>query len=77
MILANVGMDMMVWRQEQFFDPVHNSSARGAARGTLFCTTHKLEGIRAINAKLNDPILSVSDETILALCHLAGLEVST
>lgn len=75
-ILAHGGMDMMTWRGEQFFDPRSRSHIRGRTLGTMFCMKHKLEAIRIINERLKDPILSTSDETILAVSHLASYEVS-
>ncbi|KAE9365192.1 hypothetical protein N431DRAFT_488401 [Stipitochalara longipes BDJ] len=74
-ILANSGLDMMIWRGEQFFDPMTRSNVRGREIGTVFCTKHKMEAIRIINERLNDPLLSTSDETILAVSHLAGYEM--
>jgi hypothetical protein len=74
-ILANAGLDMMIWQGEQFFDPLTRSNVRGRELGTAFCTRHKMEAIRIINERLNDPLQSTSDETILAVSHLAGYEV--
>jgi len=74
-ILAQGGMDMMTWRGEPFFDPLTRSAARGRELGTVFCLKHKTEAIRIINERINDPILCTSDETILAVSHLAGYEV--
>lgn len=74
-ILAHAGMDMMTWRGEQFFDPLTNSHERGRTLGTAFCEMHKLEAIRIINDRLNDPVLATSDETILVVSHLACYEV--
>jgi hypothetical protein len=74
-ILANAGLDMMTWRGEQFFDPLTRSNVRGRELGTVFCAKHKMEAIRIINERLNDPLLSTSDETILAVSHLASYEV--
>lgn len=74
-ILAHAGLDMMTWRGEPFFDPDTRSNIRGRELGTVFCAKHKIEAIRIINRRLNDPLLSTSDETILAVSHLAGYEV--
>jgi hypothetical protein len=74
-ILAQGGLDMMTWRGEPFFDPSTRSAARGRELGTVFCLKHKTEAIRIINERINDPILCTSDETILAVSHLAGYEV--
>jgi hypothetical protein len=74
-ILAQGGLDMMTWRGEPFFDPLTRSAARGRELGTVFCLKHKTEAIRIINERINDPILCTSDETILAVSHLAGYEV--
>ena len=67
---------MMTWRGEPFFDPRGRSNIRGRALGTTFCMKHKLEAMRIINERLGDPVLSTSDETILAVSHLANYEVS-
>jgi len=75
-ILANGSLDMMTWRGEQFFDSKTRSNVRGRELGTVFCMKHKTEAIRIINERLSDPSLSVSDETILAVSHLAAYEVS-
>lgn len=74
-ILAQGGLDMMTWRGEPFFDPSTRSAARGRELGTVFCLKHKTEAIRIINERLNVPILCTSDETILAVSHLAGYEM--
>jgi hypothetical protein len=66
---------MMTWRGEPFFDQSTRSAFRGRELGTAFCMKHKTEAIRIINERLNDPILCTSDETILAVSHLAGYEV--
>ena len=75
-ILANGALDMMTWRGEQFFDPTTRSTVRGRELGTVFCMKHKMEAIRIINERLSDRSQSVSDETILAVSHLAAYEVS-
>lgn len=66
---------MMIRQGEQLFDPEQGSSVRGSKYGSIFCMRHKLEGIRIINEKLSHPTQCVSDETIIAVCHLIGLEV--
>jgi hypothetical protein len=74
-ILADSGNDMMIRQGEQLFDPEQGSSLRGSKYGSIFCMKHKLEAIRIINEKLSHPAQCVSDETIIAVCHLIGLEV--
>lgn len=74
-ILAHGALDMMTWRGEQFFDPTTRSNGRGRQLGTVFCMKHKTEAIRIITERLSDPSLSVSDQTILAVSHLAAYEV--
>jgi Fungal specific transcription factor domain len=74
-ILADSGNDMMIRQGEELFDPEQGSSVRGGRYGSIFCMKHKLEGIRILNEKLSHPALCVSDETIIAVCHLIGLEV--
>lgn len=75
-ILAHGALDMMTWRGEQFFDPTTRSNVRGRKLGTVFCIKHKMEAMRIITERLSDPSKSVSDETILAVSHLAAYEVS-
>jgi len=65
----------MVRQGEQLFDPEQGSIVRGAKYGSIFCMKNKLEGIRIINEKLSHQAQCVSDETIIAVCHLIGLEV--
>jgi hypothetical protein len=74
-ILADSAQDMLV-RQGDIFDQEHSSVVQGSKYGSIFFMRHKIEGIRIINEKLGDPIQSVSDESIIAICHLSGLEVS-
>jgi hypothetical protein len=66
----------MLIRQGEAFDVEHGSSVQGRKYGSIFCMRHKLEGIRIVNEKLSHPTQSVSDETIISICHLVGLEVS-
>jgi hypothetical protein len=74
-ILADSANDMMIRQGEQLFDPEQGSSIRGGKYGSIFCMKHKLEGIRLVNEKLSHPEQCISDETIIAVCHLIGLEV--